>query len=162
MQMDTALPFGYRKHGTLRNRDECVFPQLSLLEELHEEAPNATFILVFRPVEDWIRSIKGWNDMLPRFRDCDLPNSPRGYPADLRNQSDVNESMTRFFCSHVVHLRNFVALHPSHALIELDLYDGEGLLETMTKIFTASNSSEDGMPSSKNTTECWKIMNKSK
>ncbi|OEU23383.1 hypothetical protein FRACYDRAFT_233555 [Fragilariopsis cylindrus CCMP1102] len=43
------------------------FPQIQLLDELHEEYPNSTFILNFRPIQDWIRSTTNWYQMKYRF-----------------------------------------------------------------------------------------------
>ena len=146
MQMDVEFPFGSIGGPMLqaqigpahRHRDECYFPQLSLLEELHAERPHSTFLLQFRPILDWIRSLRGWDDLLPRLAHCALPNLPYGRPQlSQRDEEtttrsadaipttidDVETSMVEFFCSHVIHLRNFVQQHPTHALIELDLYD---------------------------------------
>ena len=153
LQIDAEIPFGYVFGKTRSNlkRDDCFLPQLSLLQEIHNEVPNATFVLNFRPVKDWIRSIKGWVDLLNRFQKCHLPNLPRGNPKDINNDTEVTESLTRLFCSHVIHLRSFVELHPSHALIELDLYDTKTSGLVMDSIF----------PSGNNNT-CWGHANKSK
>ena len=160
MQIDIAMPFGWNFDGkpksmhTKLNRDDCFFPQLSLLEEIHNEAPNATFILNFRPIEDWIKSITGWGDMMPRFQSCDLPNLPRGHPVNLEDSRNVHETMIRFFCSHVLHLRRFVESYPSHALIELDLYDTTTSKAVMSALFPSSSGKSP--PSA-----CWKHKNKS-
>jgi hypothetical protein len=34
---------------------DTFFPQVELLDEIHEENPNATFILMFRNMSDWFR-----------------------------------------------------------------------------------------------------------
>ena len=82
MQMDAQFPDGgddnVETPAARGHRDGCLFPQLTLLEEIHEEAPDATFVLSFRPVEDWIESAAGWRDMLERFSLCHLLNLPRG------------------------------------------------------------------------------------
>ena len=59
MQMDVAFPMG-SEHDSVRvatrssvRRDDCFFPQLSILEEFHAESPHATFVLTFRPMQDW-------------------------------------------------------------------------------------------------------------
>ena len=157
MQFDVELPFGHKfpKFKSNSHRNECFFPQLSLLDELHEEAPNATFVLNFRPINDWIHSIVGWSDMMHRFRDCDLPNLPRGQPTNLTDKDGVRETMALFFCSHVLHLRTFVESHPSHALIELDLYDTEVSSLVMSALFPSP-------PGKLSSSECWKHKNKSK
>lgn len=35
----------------------CAYPQIQFLDEIHMEYPDATFVLLFRPVEDWIDSV---------------------------------------------------------------------------------------------------------
>ena len=135
MQMDVALPLGSR-YGNLKaafrssvEKDDCFFPQLSLLEEFHAENPHATFVMTFRPMQDWVKSIVSWFSMLERLQQCHLPNLPRGIPSlsehksETETQNYLEATMTQFFCSHVLHVRNFVRDHPTHNLIELDLYD---------------------------------------
>ena len=167
-QLDITYPFGFERDFASKQkqqlsqahflsnklRDDCFFPQLSLLEEIHAESPDATFVLNFRPVEDWARSIQNWGDMMPRFQACDLPNLPRGYPEDLTNKEEVQEIMMLWFCSHVVNLRNFVKAHPSHALVEIDLYDTD-LSKRMMSIFFPSK--QEGKSK-----QCWGHSNKSK
>jgi len=93
----------------------------------------------FRPIHDWIHSVGTWGTLLERFQKCHLPNLPRGFPEDLTDFKIVEETMTQFFCSHVLHVRQFVELHPSHALIELDLYDTEGSASVMSTLFSMTN-----------------------
>ncbi|KAL3914618.1 MAG: hypothetical protein SGARI_000029, partial [Bacillariaceae sp.] len=132
MQLDVDFPIGYAPSRRYTNgpyissrRDECFFPQLSLLEEFHHEVPQATFVMNFRPMQDWVNSMKEWGKppMIQRFRQCHLPNLPRGIPHDIDNELEVMKAMEQFMCSHVLHVRQFVEDHPNHALIELDLYD---------------------------------------
>jgi hypothetical protein len=126
MQMDiTFTP----KHGNI-----CVYPQIEYLNLLHKEAPNATFILTFRPIEDWIQSIAQWKgDLRTRLADCDLPGFPKGV-------GTTDEELKAFFCDQVTRIRNFVAANPSHALVELDLYDTTTNARTMAQLFRANES----------------------
>jgi hypothetical protein len=122
--------------------NNCFFPQIQLLDEIHQEHPNATFILNFRPVDDWIESVTNWNGLAARLTRCDLPGLPKGVgrkKKDLRN----------WYCGHVRHIREFVALYPSHALIELDLYDTERSARVMAKLFQVNET-------------CWGHANKGK
>jgi hypothetical protein len=121
---------------------------LSLLEDIHAENPNATFVINFRPIHDWIHSVLTWGDSIERFQQCHLPNLPRGFPEDLNDPTSVEETMTQFFCSHVLHIRQFVELYPSHALIELDLYDTEGTASVMSTLFTSSAGKKESK-------KCW-------
>jgi hypothetical protein len=158
MQMDVTHPFGWKTYmyHSIKHRDECFFPQLSLLDEFHEENPNVTFILNFRPIDHWIESLVNWGNMLARIRDCNLPNQPRGVPEDLDDMESVKHTFMVMFCSQVIHLRNFVEEHGhSHALIELDLYDQETSKNVLSSLFPSTKS---GQSSEK----CYKHKNKSK
>jgi len=185
MQMDVALPMGskYKMQRSVFTsselRDDCFFPQLSILEEIHDDSPHSTFIITFRPIEDWIRSMIGWYSFLERLQKCHLPNSPRGQPIIKKNTSSNNsssskansnqisddddleslkQSMTRFFCSHVIHLRNFVEAHPTHNLIELDLYNTNTSSQILDQLFPSSSANNKVK---NNSTSCWQHANKS-
>jgi hypothetical protein len=134
MQMDAEYPFGHSLHPHLSSkwRDDCFFPQLELLEILHEEVPDATYVMNFRPLGDWIKSLTEWGDLLPRFSKCHLPNMPRGIPKDVRRPE---HDMALFWCSHVLHVRHFVQEFPSHILIELDLYDSNTSAAVLSSLF---------------------------
>jgi hypothetical protein len=126
----------------------CYLPQIDALEEIHDEAPNATFILNFRNVSNWVRSMKNWGQFDKRLMACNSTGSP-AWPLVERssNSNDTSPWLTDFFCNQVERVRDFVAKHPSHALIEVDIEDpnaGEFLSEAFD------------IPAS-----CWKQMNKS-
>jgi hypothetical protein len=128
LQMDANFPLGFKKRVRRKHRpgfmaittkrDECFYPQISLLDEIHNEAPNATFILNFRPVQDWIRSVRNWFSLQHRMTLCHIPGLPRGVGREALD-------LMRWWCSHVLHVRKFVEQYPSHALIELDLYQSD-------------------------------------
>ena len=107
MQMDSSHPL--RDHL-------CHYPQIQLLDEIHHADPNATFALNYRPISNWIDSTDYWNTLHNRMIVCDLPGFPTGVGHSRRE-------MALWHCGHVRHIREFVAQHPSHALIELDLYN---------------------------------------
>ena len=140
MQMDSEFPLGFGTRTFVANehRDECYFPQLELLEEFHREVPNATFIMNFRPIEHWIHSMRKWYGMFARFRVCNLPNKPRGIPQNITDDAEFTIELKRFLCSHVLHFRQFVQDHPSHKLIELDLYDTNTSSYVMSTLFPNS------------------------
>lgn len=140
--------FGQFHVSSHKLRDDCFFPQLSLLEEIHEEDPNATFLLPFRPFEDWVNSLDNWNGGLDNMSRCNLPNLPRGIPDLDKPRTDQIKVMGQFLCSHVVHVRNFVKAHPSHALIEYDLYDTETTSDLMGKLFPNVKDKTES-------TDCW-------
>ena len=99
----------------------CYWPQLSALEEIHQEAPTATFVVMFRNVTTWIRSFK-------KFKYGDMYNAfvgPQCQDMPFNKGDNSPEALTRFYCNVVQNARNFVALHPSHRLVEIDLDDPE-------------------------------------
>lgn len=98
MQMDSEYPMGISSPWHNEYRDECFFPQISILDEISKENPNTTFIMNFRPINDWIKSVTGWNsNMLGRFQLCDFPNLPRGIPRNLSDSQEVTKVMTKFW-----------------------------------------------------------------
>jgi len=147
MQMDITYP----------RRNECYYPQLSLLDEIHAESPNATFVMNFRPVADWIRSVRSWHGMDKRLFWCDLPGLPFG-----AGSRDVD--YYRWFCAHVEQVRQFAARHPSHNLIEIDLYDEKRTADLMAGLFSRKigSSSRKGAVAAKTATSCWGHANANK
>jgi len=121
---------------------QCWWPQISFLDEIHKEYPNATFVMNFRPINDWIRSVQahGRVPMHVRFLKCSK-NIPGLISSSPVKGGVGHNDLKMFWCRHVQHIRNFVKKYPTHNLIEIDLYAKEtpGL---MGKLF---NSSE----------ECW-------
>ena len=118
------------------NPRQCVFPQISYLEEIHEEDPNATFILNSRPVLEWASSVIRWQGVRDgpslnnRLNLCHLPGL----------NGNTTDDLSAWFCGHVQHIRKFVADHPSHALIELNLYDTDCNAAIMSSLFNADKS----------------------
>jgi len=45
--------------------------------------------------------------------------------------------MAKWWCGHVLHIREYVKEYPSHALIELDLYDMEGSISLLYDLLKA-------------------------
>ena len=48
--------------------------------------------------------------------------------------------MALWHCGHVTHIRKFVAAHPTHSLIELDLYDTNQNAKIMSTLFNTKKS----------------------
>eukprot|EP00592_Proboscia_alata_P005734 CAMPEP_0194371302 /NCGR_PEP_ID=MMETSP0174-20130528/19694_1 /TAXON_ID=216777 /ORGANISM="Proboscia alata, Strain PI-D3" /LENGTH=222 /DNA_ID=CAMNT_0039149275 /DNA_START=347 /DNA_END=1012 /DNA_ORIENTATION=- len=98
------------------DKPKCVFPQMSYLQEIYDDDPTVTFILPFRPVKDWIKSVTKWNDMRQRLTKCNLPGLPSG-----RGKKD-NE-LVYWYGQHVQNIRKFVDNHPGMALVEFSIYN---------------------------------------
>lgn len=104
---------GYQAWAQLDTEEGCFFPQLQALDLIHEEAPNATFVFMFRGIQKWVNSVRNYKKgfMLHRFTRCKAPFwKGRNY-------------LEEWFCGAVNHARSFVEAHPSHAYIEIDLDD---------------------------------------
>jgi hypothetical protein len=71
-QMDYTTASSVNR-GRSTTDDRSVFPQIELLDEIHTVAENSTFVMLFRPVEDWIRSVKAWNRYPFRLAQLDVP-----------------------------------------------------------------------------------------
>jgi hypothetical protein len=145
-----GIPYKQGPYTSDERRDDCFFPQLSLVQEFHDDDPNATFMLPFRPVKDWFDSVMNWGKGfgIKEIMACDLPNSPRGVPDITRPKEEIVAEIEQFICSHVIHVRNFVKDHPSHALIEYDLYDKPGTGKVLGSFFPDVKT---GLESS----DCW-------
>lgn len=106
--------------------DGSFFPQIEYLNEIHEESPNATFLLTFRGMDGWYRSISHWPPnadktnpplvMSNRMKRANITGLPQGVGNNVHEFSE-------WFCNHVNNVRDFVKRHPSHALIEIDIED---------------------------------------
>jgi Sulfotransferase domain len=48
----------------------CHLPQITMLNELHDEHPDATFILNFRNISHWTRSVARWRGLPKRLAAC--------------------------------------------------------------------------------------------
>lgn len=100
------------------------FPQIENLDEIHEESPHATFLLTFRDMTGWYRSISHWPPnaevvnpsmvMKNRMQRSNISGLPAGMGRD-------ESEFSMWFCNHVTNVRDFVRKHPSHVLIEIDI-----------------------------------------
>ncbi|OEU21667.1 hypothetical protein FRACYDRAFT_165980 [Fragilariopsis cylindrus CCMP1102] len=133
------------------NRVEGWYPQIKLLDELHEEQPNSTFVLIFRPLKDWFNSINHWPGIKERMSKFTMPGLV------LTKQQQIDIQLGRWWCSHVNHIRDYVKQYPSHKLIELDLYDTKTSSEVLDDIFQKHKKHEDEDSSNGNEKResCW-------
>lgn len=103
------------------NEKSCTFPQITYLNEIYQEAPNATFILPFRNVSSWINSISKWNNMRKRFEAfCDF--SELGITKNNMSLTE-DKNLILLYCNHVKKVRRFVLDRPSLSLIEFSIED---------------------------------------
>ena len=99
--------------------------QVNYLNEIVSGVPKATFILTFRNMTSWYKSLTNWylprrgkeNNMRKRFERANITGLPEGVG---RNVSEFS----RFYCDHVKRVREEVAKYPGrHELIEIDIED---------------------------------------
>lgn len=114
-------------------------PQHFDLELLHVFAPQATFLLNLRPASDWVNSVTHWYGLGGRFL--------TQFRVDIK-KVNRNEALEQIYQNHTRYVRDFVKLHPSHALVEVDISNPQA---------GASLSDAFGVPSS-----CWGLHNQNK
>mmetsp|Transcript_30169 Transcript_30169/g.64682 ORF Transcript_30169/g.64682 Transcript_30169/m.64682 type:complete len:229 (-) Transcript_30169:590-1276(-) len=182
------------------------YPQISLLDELHEWKPNSTLFLIFRPVLDWIHSTQNWRGMAGRMEKFLIPGLVMNPSLVARNKELVpvfykkrkatrqrrqkrkqlakqlqrasggvrarrylerddalslsNRDRARWVCGHAMHIREYVKEYPSHALVELDLYDTDGTKKVLDDLFGADTVGVDDDPG--DAPSCWGQSNKNK
>ena len=123
---------------------DCWFPQISFLDEIHQEFPNATFVMNFRPVDDWIRSARNWgapqsSTMAQRWASPILCKYKIPGLINQKGRAQLSDQDLRnWLCGHVKHVREFVKQYPTHKLIELDLYNKEASSRSMASLFRAN------------------------
>jgi len=103
------------------------FPQYFNLNDIHNEYPNATFILNTRPFDSWIRSIQGWQQGLDwQFVNEFYQRGELEYlPNDRNNKTEMEEFMKEIYQRHHARIRKFVKDHSSHMLLELPILDND-------------------------------------
>ena len=104
-----------------RNPYDCHFPQITHLDHIHREYPNATFILNRRHFGRWYSSVQRWmpdsqrpqGNLAERLARCaDGPLSPK------------RDDVIQWHKEQIERVRYFVWQHPTHALLEVDIEDG--------------------------------------
>lgn len=95
-----------------KSAQECFFPQITHLQEIHEEAPNATLILNLRNLTRWVRSVQKWHGLPERLMQCSCgPNST------------LTDDLLKWHQDQIDRVHDFVATHPSHKLLVIDIED---------------------------------------
>ncbi|KAL7534412.1 hypothetical protein ACHAWF_004827 [Thalassiosira exigua] len=112
--------------------DGKYFPQIELLDDFVHGYPNATFLLTFRSMDKWYRSMSNWppqkaTKLSDRFRKLNITGSPS------KEGNDPKE-FSVWYCNHVRRVRDIVEKHPSHTLVEIDIED-PGVAQRMEFIF---------------------------
>jgi len=100
----------------IENLGQCHFPQIHNLDILHQEAPNATFVLSLRNMTKWAYSVQNWvgqvRSLAARLSKCE------GGP-----KSKQAPDLIQWHQEHIERIRDFVKNHPSHHLVEINIED---------------------------------------
>ena len=117
----------------------CTLPQIEMLEDIHQEHPDAVFILNTRQVQNWTHSVMNWppyahrrRRMHTRIMQCKAgPLTERVLQKEKNNddewtpmslpQAKQEELMMTWYCEHMDRIRHFAQSHPSHILLEIDI-----------------------------------------
>ncbi|KAL7536745.1 hypothetical protein ACHAXR_009984 [Thalassiosira sp. AJA248-18] len=126
-----------------------IYPQIEYLDEIHQENPNATFLIMFRDTSDWYKSLSNWsmgglkgnNNLKKVIERQNITGLP---PGKGENETELKE----WFCNHVEYIRQFVRKHSSHALVEINITH-PNVGEQLETVFGVSK-------------KCWGQENKSK
>jgi hypothetical protein len=90
-------------------------PQWHFIQAIHDNFPNATWILNLRDPHDWLKSINRWQDLRQRFIDNAFkPELPIGVGED-------DNDMIKFYNAQAQLIRDFAEEHPSHNLVEVQI-----------------------------------------
>eukprot|EP00978_Attheya_sp_CCMP212_P022307 scaffold66376_cov43-Attheya_sp.AAC.1 len=123
---------------------DCYFPMLQGLAEIHAAYPHATFLLGTRDPDTWYQSVSKWGDLEDRLIHCNATGFPNGN-IHVHNASARRDSLTTLLTTQNQLVREFVAHHPSHTLVEVDIHANSSAT-TATKLSHAFGISSD----------CWK------
>ena len=107
-KFDVWIDFGYASES------ECFFPAVHGYKALYEAYPQATFLLVPRNVDEWLKSAEGWHGMLKRWkracRKSFFPDIPVG---QVVSEDDIKA----FYLGSIENIRQFAQDHPDMNLI---------------------------------------------
>jgi hypothetical protein len=121
----------YAELDAQENNGGITLPQWSFLREMHDQFPKATWILNLRDPTKWLQSIDRWKDLRKRLIDYSGGDDfPKG-------RGTRDEEMIDFYHKQAQRVRDFVADHPSHTLVEVNI-DGPDAGQVMEDAFGIS------------------------
>jgi hypothetical protein len=104
--------------------NRIFLPQHFQIDQVHDAYPGATWILNWRDIDSWIESVMKWGDDLHNqfFNEYYMQGALSDIPSD-DNITLVNDLLRKIYQDHHDMVREFVRLHPSHTLIEVNITD---------------------------------------
>ena len=148
-QMDVDGEIG-RQEGQM----ECFLPQVTRLSELHEQSPNALFVLPTRPADHWVASVNNWKDLHKRLFQCGLPGLNL---VDNPSDEAQDDLLKQFYFNHTLSVREFMATQSS-AFIEFDIEEKEELVGAQLADATGLSASCWGQSNCKRSCDFWQEM----
>ena len=113
--------------GVMGYRPRIFLPQHYHLEELHAYAPHATWILNVRPVDAWVESVSQvpakmlTKQLLYEAQSHDPERWAEPNLWSLQPYRPTRKFLEEFWEEHIQRVTDFVAAHPSHALIWVNI-----------------------------------------
>jgi hypothetical protein len=106
-------------------RAQIFLPQHYYLQGIHEQYPQATFILNTRPTDEWVHSVRTWGNRLATQFANEVHSMEDGALPLPRSGEQMDLFLTNLFDDHSELVKDFVKEHPSHTLIEVDISRNE-------------------------------------
>jgi hypothetical protein len=139
--------------GLVPGVEKSSFPQIQLLDEIHQNFPNATWLLPFPKFDDWVDWAQGFHNFTERWARMEMPGlvltpeqrRDRQTPCELdgegvgRCKRLSDGQLKDWWSNHVRHIRRVVNdAYPSHTLIEIDLFDRGSTSKILKHLFRAN------------------------
>ena len=121
-----------KPHESVKDKQRIIFPQHHRLDEIHAAYPNATLVLNQRSVAEWIDSVLRWGRIyMPKYILNEFYEQPSTrflfrdilpVNGSISSNNDQNPKLLEIVHNyHLEYVRSWVARHPSHALVEVDI-----------------------------------------
>ena len=96
--------------ATLSKRQQIVEMMLAEFPQVRHVFLASGTCLPLRPVEHWLASVNEWHGMRQRLQKC-----------RSMQQVGTDDDYKQYYYNHTQTIREFVAAHPSHKLVEFDV-----------------------------------------
>lgn len=98
----------------------CFFPQMTHLQNIHDEYPNSTFILNMRNLDKWTNSVHRWKHTDSGFVPLDV-RLTRCFHDETTIGKSTPELLKMVYEQQIDRVREFVLQHPTHHLVEVNI-----------------------------------------
>lgn len=115
-----------------RDTGGIFLPQHFHLDRLHQEYPDATFILPLREPNEWARSVVNWFQLKGKFvKEYTIKSSNHTPPARGR----AVQFLKSIYMEHTEFIQDFVRQHPSHTLVQFNISDANNAGNVLAQAF---------------------------